>query len=169
MSLMIYLQHLQGFCAQLVLFLIILNYSLPLASKLICYGARLASYFCLYQGLGKCQLLNLFTVFPAIQQLWASSPPDNMTLYPINRLCTLPIRRLIRVLLFRLALVQLHVLLWIQQLISHTRTVLVNTIASLQDSDFKVIPVSEVHELLTKINDILDNAIAKQVGNTAHI
>ena len=47
------------------------------------------------------------------------------------------------------------------QLISHTRTVLVDTIASLQHSDGGVIPVSEVYELLTKICDILDNAVSK--------
>ena len=47
-----------------------------------------------------------------------------------------------------------------EQLISHTRTALADTIASLLDSD-GVIPVSEVHELVAKIHDILDNAVAK--------
>ena len=32
-----------------------------------------------------------------------------------------------------------------------------------------MISVSEVHELLTKIYDILDNVMPKQVGNMAHI
>ena len=32
-----------------------------------------------------------------------------------------------------------------------------------------VIPVLEVHELLNKIHDILDSAVSKQAGNTAHI
>ena len=32
-----------------------------------------------------------------------------------------------------------------------------------------MISVSEVHELLTKINDILDRALSKRIGNTADI
>ena len=56
-----------------------------------------------------------------------------------------------------------------EELISHTRTALVDTIASLQDSDGGVIPVLEVHELLTKIHDILDNGMLKQVGDAACI
>ena len=54
-----------------------------------------------------------------------------------------------------------------EQLISDTRTSLVDTIASLQDSDGGVRPVPEVLEWLTKIHDILDNAVSKRVGNTA--
>ena len=33
----------------------------------------------------------------------------------------------------------------------------------------EVILFSEVHELLTKIHDILDYAVCKHVGNTAHV
>ena len=42
-------------------------------------------------------------------------------------------------------------------------------IAYLQDSDRGVIPVSDVHDVLTNIHDIMNNAIAKLVGNTACI
>ena len=56
-----------------------------------------------------------------------------------------------------------------EQLISHTRTAVVDTIASLQDWEGNVIAASEVHELLTKIHDILDNTVPKWVGNTTHI
>ena len=62
-----------------------------------------------------------------------------------------------------------HVALDTEQLISHIRTALVDTIASPQDSDGERIPVVEVHELLTKTHGILDNAISKQVENTACI
>ena len=55
------------------------------------------------------------------------------------------------------------------EFISHTRTALFGTIASLEDSDGGVIPDSEMHDLLTRIHDILDNAIAKEVGNTSFI
>ena len=56
-----------------------------------------------------------------------------------------------------------------EQLISHTRTSHVDTIALLQGSDGGVIPVSEVHELLSKIHDVIDNSMSKQMANTAHI
>ena len=56
-----------------------------------------------------------------------------------------------------------------EQLISHTRVTLVDTISSLQDPERGVISVSEVHELLTKIHEILDSAMSKWVGNTTSI
>ena len=62
-----------------------------------------------------------------------------------------------------------HAYLDTQQLISHTKVSLVDTISSLQDYEGRVISVLEVHELLTKIHDILDNAVSKEVGNTTHI
>ena len=74
----------------------------------------------------------------------------------------LPIRRLIRVfLVFTGICAAAHATLNTVQLISYTRTTLLDTFASLQDSDGEVIPSSEVHELLTKIHDILDNAVSK--------
>ena len=51
-----------------------------------------------------------------------------------------------------------------EQFIFHTRTAVVDTIASLHDSDREV-----VLELVTKIHDILDNAVSKHVRNTACI
>ena len=53
-----------------------------------------------------------------------------------------------------------------EQLISHLRVSLVDTISSLPDSEGGVIPVSEVHELLIKFHDILDNAVSKCIGNS---
>ena len=46
---------------------------------------------------------------------------------------------------------------------------LVDIIASLQGSDGEVTPFSEVCELLTKIHDILGNALSKGGCNTACI
>ena len=57
--------------------------------------------------------------------------------------------------------------LYTQQLFSHTKTALVHTTVSQQNSDGGVILALEVHELLSKIQDILDNAIAKQFCNIA--
>ena len=36
----------------------------------------------------------------------------------------------------------------------------------MQGADGEIIPVSEVHDLLTKINDILERAVSNWVGKT---
>ena len=46
---------------------------------------------------------------------------------------------------------------------------LVDSLSLLPDAEGGVIPVSEVHELLLKVYDILDKAVYKQVGNLAYI
>ena len=48
-----------------------------------------------------------------------------------------------------------------EQLISHLRIVLVYTLCSVPDSEGGGKPVSEVHEVLLKVHDILDNAVSK--------
>ena len=53
-----------------------------------------------------------------------------------------------------------------QQLISHLRVALVDTLSSLLDSEGGVIPVSEVCELLLKVHDILDSAVLAHVFNS---
>ena len=45
----------------------------------------------------------------------------------------------------------------------------VDTISSLANSEGGVIPVCNLHELLIKVHNILDNAVSKQVWNSAHI
>ena len=60
-----------------------------------------------------------------------------------------------------------HATLDTEQFISHTIDALVDSISSLQGSDEGVITVSEVHELLTKICDILNSTVYKWVGNIA--
>ena len=62
-----------------------------------------------------------------------------------------------------------HTTLDTEQIISHTGTALVDTFASLEGLEGGVIAASEVHELFTKIHDILDNALSKVVGNTSCI
>ena len=54
-----------------------------------------------------------------------------------------------------------HATLNIEQLISHLRVAVVDTISSLPDFEGGVIPMSEVCELLTRVHDILDNALSK--------
>ena len=60
-----------------------------------------------------------------------------------------------------------HATLDTDKLIPHTRSALVDTITSLQGSDVGMIATSYMHELHTKIHDIVDNALSKLVGNTA--
>ena len=55
-----------------------------------------------------------------------------------------------------------------EQLMSYTRTALVDTVDSLQGPKGGVVAASEMHILLTKIADILDISVSKWVGNTAH-
>ena len=62
-----------------------------------------------------------------------------------------------------------HATLDTEQLISHLRVVLHDTLSSLPNSEGGIIPVSEVHELLLRVHDILDSAVSKQVGNSTHI
>ena len=62
-----------------------------------------------------------------------------------------------------------HATLGTNQLMSGIRTALVDMLALVQDLHGGVIAASEVHELCIKIYDILDNAVSKQVGDTAHI
>ena len=62
-----------------------------------------------------------------------------------------------------------HTTLDTEQLTSHSRTGLVDTTISIQDSDGGVIPIQEIPKLLPKIRDILDNVVSKWVGVTAHI
>ena len=94
----------------------------------------------------------------------SSSPLENITLNPAYKKADQSLSD------FQTGIgVVAHATLDMEQFIPHTRTALVDTIASLQDSLGGVIPVVEAHELLTKIHDILDNATAKWVGNTVCI
>ena len=111
------------------------------ASKLICY----------------------FSSHQATFGLRPSSSPDSIPLNPANKtdLSLSDLQTGIGV--------AVHTSLDTEQFISHTRTALVDTIASLQGSDGGVIPVSEVHELLIEIHDILGNAMFEWVGYSACI
>ena len=62
-----------------------------------------------------------------------------------------------------------HATLDTEQLISHLQVTLFDTLSSLPEAEGDVIPVSEVCELLPQIHGILDKAVSKQIGNSAHI
>ena len=94
----------------------------------------------------------------------ASLLPDNITLNPANKRTDQSLSD------FQPDIGSAaHVTLNTEQLISDTRTALVDTIASLQHSDCAVIIAPELHELLTKVHDILKSAVSKQIGNMACI
>ena len=110
------------------------------------------------------KLVHYFSNHPAAFWFWSSTLPDNSTLTPANRKADQSLSE------FQTANgVAAHATLDMEQLISCIRVALVDTISPLPDSDEGVIPVSEVHELLIKVHDILDNAVSKQVWNSAHI
>ena len=98
------LQYLQGFTTQLVLFLILTDHILFLASDIMNYGTRLGDFlhFCLWSP--RCWYLKWFTIFLASQQHLGYSLQHHQITSP----WLLPIGRLIRVFLnFRLAWVWL--------------------------------------------------------------
>ena len=60
-------------------------------------------------------------------------------------------------------------LLWEYKQLILMRTAVVDTITPLQDSGGDVILVSEVHDVLTNIYDIMGRAVSKQIANAACI
>ena len=110
------------------------------------------------------KLIHYFSSHHAAFGFWASTPPDNITLYSANRKADQS-----------LSDVQTgvgataHATLDTKQVISYLRVALVDTLCSLPNAEGGVTPVSEVCELLLKVHDILDKAVSKQVGNSAHI
>ena len=104
------------------------------ASKLICY----------------------FSSHPAVFGFWASTPPDNITLNAANRKDDQFLSD------FQTGVgAAAHATHDTEQLISHLQIALVDTLSSLPGADRGVTPVSEVHELLLRIHDILEKAVLK--------
>ena len=84
----------------------------------------------------------------------SSTPLDNITLNPANKKADQSLSE------FQTGICAVaHVTLDTQQLTSVFAAV--DTISSPPDSEGGVIPVSEVHELLIKIHDILNSAMSK--------
>ena len=110
------------------------------------------------------KLIHCFSSHPLAFWFWSSSPPDNVTLNPTNMKADQSLPH------FKTCIdVAAHATLDTELFISHTRTAIVTKIASLQYSEAGLIPVSKVHQLLTKIHNILDSVVFNQFGDTAHI
>ena len=146
-QMLLLLQSPQGFSAPLVLFLILLNHSLLLASYLVNYCARLGHFFHLCLWPTRCwhPIDLIFFSHPAALGFWSSTPPGNNTLNSANRKADQSLYQ------FQTGTgVAAYSSLNTEQLISHTRVALVDIIPSLQDSEGGVISISEVLEYLPR-------------------
>ena len=84
------------------------------------------------------------------------TPPDNITLNSANRKGDQSLSD------FQTGVgAGAHATFDMEQLISDLWVALVDTLSSLPEAEGGVIPVSEVHELLLRIHDILDKAVSK--------
>ena len=105
-------------------------------------------------NLSASKLIHYFSSNPAAFEFQSSLPPDNITSNPANRKADQSLSK------FQTGIgAAAHATLDMVWPISHIKVTPVDTISSLQDSEGGVILVSEVCELLTKIHDILDNAV----------
>ena len=119
---------------------------------------------CLATKMLASKLIHYFSSHPAAFGFQSSMPPDNVTLTSANRKADQNLSD------FQTGVgAAAHATLDTEQLISHLRAALVDTLSSLPDSEGGVIPVLEVCELLIKVHDILDNVVSKQVVNMACI
>ena len=110
------------------------------------------------------KLICYFSSYPAAFGFWSSTPLDNITLTSANRNADHSI----------------GISDWYQCCCSCSSrsTCSSSFLASevpllilfpVPNSEGGVIPVSEVHQLLIKVHNMLDNALSKWVGNSAHI
>ena len=161
------LQSLLGFSAWLVPFLIILSCSLLLAFVLITVVPGYCSSCPCVSGYKDVSILNWSVTFlshPAAFGFWASTPPDNISLNSAIRKAVQSLSD------YQTGIgATAHATLDTEQLISHLQVALVDTLSSLPQAEGDVIPVSEVCELLLQIHGILDKALSKWAGNSAHI
>ena len=102
------------------------------------------------------KLIYHFSSHPAAFGFWASTPPDNISLNSANRNADQSLSD------FQTGVgAAAHATLDTEQLISSLWVALVDTLSSLPEAEGDVIPVSEVHELLLWVHDILDKAVSK--------
>ena len=110
------------------------------------------------------KLIPYFSSHPAAFRFKASTVPDNITFNSANRKADQSLSD------FQTGVgAAAPATLDTEQLISCLWIALGDTLSSLPEAEEGVIPVSEVHELLLRIHDILDKAVSKQVGNLACI
>ena len=132
--------------------------------KLWCHAWALLASVPLATKMSASKLICYFSSHPAAFGFQSSTSPDNITFTPTSRKADQSLLE------FQTGIgAAAHATINMEQLISHLRVALVDTISSLPNSGGGVIPVSKVHELLTKVHDILDSAVSKWVGKSAQI
>ena len=132
--------------------------------KLWCQARALLTPVSLATKMSASKLIRYFSSHPAAFGFLASTPPDNISLNSANRKVDQSLSD------FQTGLgATAHATLDTEQLISRLQVSLVDTLSSLPEAEGDVIPVSEVRELLLQIHGILDKAVSKRVGNSAHI
>ena len=132
--------------------------------KLWCQARALLAPVSLATKMLASKLIHYFSSHSAVFGFWASTPPDNISLNSSNRKAEQSLSD------FQTGLgATAHATFDTEQLISHLQVALVDTLYSLPEAEGDVIPVSEVCELLLQIHGILDKAVSKRVGNSAHI
>ena len=132
--------------------------------KLWCQARALLAPVSLATKMLASKLIYYFSNHPAAFGFWASTPPDNISLNSAKRKVDQSLSD------FQTGIcAAAHGTLDMEQLISHLQVSLVDTFSSLPEAEGDVIPVSEVCELLLQIHGILDKAVSKRVGNSAHI
>ena len=110
------------------------------------------------------KLIHYFSYHPAAFGFQSLTPPDNINLTSAYRKADQSLSDL------KTGVgAATHATFDTEQLISHLRVAVLDTLSSLPNSEWGIIPVSEVHELLLKVHDIFDDAVSKWVGNSACI
>ena len=123
------------------------NYKLQLAPsirscKLWCQARALLAPMYLATKMFASKLIHYFSSHPAAFGFWSSTPPDNNTLTSANRKADQSLSD------FQTGVgAAAHATLDREQLISHLKVALVDTLSSLPNSEGGIIPVSEVHGL----------------------
>ena len=132
--------------------------------KLWCQARPLLAPVSLATKMLASKLICFFSSHTAAFGFWASTIPNNISLISANRKADQSLSD------FQTGVgAAAHATLDTEQLISHLWVALLDTLSSLPKAEGDVIPVSEVHELLLQIYDILDKAVSKWVGNSTHI
>ena len=134
-------------------------------TRKLCYQARaLLAPVSLATQMSASKLIHYFSSHPAAFGFQASTPPDNISLNSANRKVDQSLSD------FQTGVgATAHATLDTEQLISCLQVALVDTFCLLPEAEGDVIPVPDMCELLLQIHGILDKAVSKQVGNSAHI
>ena len=124
--------------------------------KLWCQARALLAPVSLVTKVSVSKLICYFSSHPTAFGFQASTPPDNITLNSANRKADQSFSD------FQTGVgAPVHATLDMEQVISHLRVALVDTLSSLPDARGGVIPVSEVCESLLKFHDISDKGFSK--------